>query len=72
MTMKREAKMADKKHTKFNQVTGSKPKSFKDKKVGYANRDDNFIGKRKFKDSTGDAGDTEGQHEQKKNAPKAN
>ena len=52
MTIKSEQKGSDKTQAKFNKVAGSKPKHFKDKKVGYANREDAFIGKRKFKETS--------------------
>ena len=73
MTFKSETKATDKKQGKFNKVAGSRPKSFKDKKVGYANKEDTFVGKRKFKDS-GDKKEEKGSEnkEDQKNAPKGN
>jgi hypothetical protein len=72
MTVKRDAKVADKGQGRFNKVAGNKPKNFKDKKVGYANREDTFLGKRKSKDQSKDNDQNEGANTDKKNAPKAN
>jgi len=80
MTVKRDAKVADKSQGKFNKVAGNKPKNFKDKKVGYANREDTFQsvtrkqhqgGGNRPKDQSNDKDQNEGANADKKNAPKA-